>query len=154
MRESITILHPNSIGAGRALEVYRISEVPTDIMFRIFPQKESDDEYPNYNAECSVGFTADWRNLSEILMVFRGECESLGDGRGISYTSDHGWSKLMLRHVIEPVHCYMLEIYESRSDVERHWDFQLSVTEALGLSLIIEGVLHHTLIGEANHEQV
>ena len=150
MRELTTILHPNSIGTGRALEVRRISEVPTDIMFRIFPQKESYDEYPSYNVECSVGFTADWRDLAEILMVFRGERESLGDGIGIydkSYDSDVGWSKLMLRNVIDPVHCYALEIYEKIDEVERHWDFQLSLPEALGLSLIIEGVLHHTLTG-------
>lgn len=143
--KELKMFHPNAKGTGACL---KISETPTDIMLQVFPQGPSKGGFPSFNWDAGVSFIADWRALSEVLMVFRGECESLGDGRGISYTSDHGWSKLMLRHVIEPVHCYSLEIYERNSDgVESRGIFRLLTAEALGLSLIFEGILNHTLIG-------
>ena len=149
MRE-LKIYHPNAKGTGSCL---KISETPTDTMLQVFLQGASKGGLPSFSWESVVSFVADWRNLAEILMVFRGECESLGDGRGLSYAHDAGWSKLMLRHVIEPVRCYVLEIYEKRGDVESRGLFNLLPAEALGLSLIIEGILHHTLIGGV-HEQV
>lgn len=149
MRE-LKIYHPNAKGTGSCL---KISETPTDTMLQVFSQGASRGGFPSFDWDRPVDFVVDWRNLAEILMVFRGECESLGDGRGLSYAHDAGWSKLMLRHVIEPVHCYVLEIYEKRGDVESRGIFTLSTAEALGLSLIFEGILHHTLIGGV-HEQV
>lgn len=143
MRE-LKIYHPNAKGTGSCL---KIGETPTDTMLQVFSQGASRGGFPSFDWDRPVDFVADWRNLAEILMVFRGECESLGDGRGLSYAHDDGWSKLMLRHVIEPIRCYVLEIYEKREDVENRGIFTLSPAEALGLSLIIEGILHHTLIG-------
>lgn len=143
MRE-LKIFHPNAKGTGWVL---KISEMTTGTMFQIFPQGPSKGGFPSFDWEAGVSFVAEWRDLAKVLMVFRGECESLDDGKGVSYTSALGWSRLMLRHVIEPVHCYVMEVYEKREDVENRGIFSLSPAEALGLSLIIEGVLHHTLIG-------
>ena len=148
--KGLKIFHPNAKGTGSCL---KISETPTQTMFQIAMQLSSKGEFPCFDWDAVASFIADWRNLAEILMVFRGECESLEDGRGLSYTHDAGWSKLMLRHVIEPVHCYVLEIYEKRDGVESRGIFTLSIAEALALSLIFEGILHHTLIGGV-HEQV
>ena len=140
----LKIYHPNAKGTGSCL---MISETPTDTMLQVFPQGPSNGGLPSFNWDRPSCFIANWRDLAEILMVFRGECESLEDGKGLVYAHDAGWSKLMLRHVIEPVHCYALEIYEKRGDVESRGIFRLSTAEALGLSLIFEGILNHTLIG-------
>lgn len=140
----LKIFHPNAKGTGACL---MMTQRKYDcVTLSIHPEKQQCG-IPCFDMNDCVSFAADWCNLSEMLMVFRGECESLGDGRGLSYAYDAGWSKLMLRHVIEPVRCYVLEIYEKREDVENRGIFSLSPAEALGLSLIIEGVLHHTLIG-------
>ena len=145
MRE-LKIFRPNSKWTGALLRVALTDR--GNIKFSIYPQMQSDGiGIPGFSKEDGVSFIVDWRDLAEMLMVFRGECESLEDGKGILCIHKDGWSKIMLRNVIEPMHHYALDIYDSRSDVERHWDFQLSLPEALGLSLIIEGVLHHTLIG-------
>lgn len=143
MRE-LKIFHPNSKKTGAVL---KFGETPAHTMFQIAPQGSSIGGFPGFDWDAAVSFTADWHDLARMLMVFRGECESLEDGKGLSYTYDVGWSKLMLRHVIEPVHCYVLEVYEKREDAESRGIFILSPAEALGLSLIIEGVLHHTMIG-------
>ena len=150
MRE-LKMFHPNAKGTGACL---KISETPTDTMLRVFPQGQSRGGFPSFDWDHPVDFVANWHDLARMLMVFRGECESLEDGRGLLHTHDAGQSKLVLRHVIEPVHCYALEIYERNSDgVESCGVFRLSTAEALGLSLIFEGILHHTLIGGV-HEQV
>lgn len=143
MRE-LKIFHPNSKKTGAVL---KFGETPAHTVFQIFPQGSPKGGFPDFDWDAGVSFTADWHDLAKMLMVFRGECESLGDGSGMSYPNDAGWSKLMLRHVIEPVHCYAMEIYNLRDGVESRGIFNLSPAEALGLSLIIEGVLHHTLIG-------
>lgn len=143
MRE-LKICHPNAKGTGSCL---RVTYTKYGYMeFSIYPQGRMGDMSAfNFGWNDGVSVLADWRSLAEILMVFRGECESLRDGNGILCVRAEGWSKLMLRNVIEPVHCYVLEIDEVDNDSRS--TFQLSLPEALGLSLIIEGVLHHTLIG-------
>lgn len=146
MRE-LKIYHPNAKGTGSCLKMTHAE--CGDITFSVYPQRQSNGMgMPGFVWNDGVSFIAEWHDFAKMLMVFRGECESLEDGKGLSYTYDAGWSKLMLRHVIEPVHCYTLEIYERRDGVENRGIFPLSPAEALGLSLIIEGVLHHTLIGD------
>lgn len=144
MRE-LKIFHPNAKGTGSYLKLTQAGD--GDILFQIFQQKSPVGAFPDFDWSNPVEFVADWRTFAEMLMVFRGECESLGDGNGESYAHYSGWSKLMLRHVIEPVHCYAMEIYEKYNDVESRGIFTLSTAEALGLSFIFEGILHHTLIG-------
>lgn len=143
----INIFHPNAKDMGSALKV---RTAYADTILQIFPQKASDDEIPEYDVECPVGFVANWLDLADMLMVFRGEAESLGDGCGkLGMSSDctAEESRLMLRHIIDPVHCYSLEVCEKRDNGERRGTFCLLPAEALGLSMIIEGVLHHALIG-------
>ena len=144
MKRELKIYHPNAKGTGSCL---KISGTSTDAMFQVFSQRASRGGFPGFDWDHPADYVVDWRDLAEMLMVFRGECESLGDGMGLSYAYDAGWSRLMLRHVIEPVHCYALDIYNPRDGGESRGIFNLSPAEALGLSLIIEGMLHHTLIG-------
>ena len=144
MRE-LKIYHPNAEGTGSCLKLTQAAD--GDIMFQIFPQKAPMGAFPDFDWSNPVEFVADWRNFSGMLMVFHGWCESLEDGSGVSYAHDSGWSKLMLRHVIEPVFGYAVEICERCNDVESRGTFLLSPAEALGLSYIFEGILNHTLIG-------
>lgn len=143
--KELKMFHPNAKGTGACL---KISETPTDIMLQVFPQGPSKGGFPSFNWDHPITFIADWCDLAKMLMVFRGECESIEDGKGLLYTHDARWSRLILRHVIEPVHCYALEIYERNSDdVESRGIVRLLTAEALGLSLVFEGILNHTLIG-------
>lgn len=144
--KELKIYHPNAKGTGSCLKVEQM--VDGDVMLQAFSQGRPRGGFPSFDWDRPVTFIADWCDLAKMLTVFRGECESVEDGKGLLYTHDARWSRLMLRHVIEPVHCYALEIYERNSDGdESRGIFRLSPAEALGLSMIIEGVLHHTLIG-------
>lgn len=142
---NLKIYHPNAKGTGSCLKVEQM--VDGDVMLAVYPQKRS-CAMPCFNWDDGVSFIADWRTLSEILMVFRGECESLGDGKGVVYDASNGVkNRLRLRHVIEPMSAYMLDVDMAFSGKVEGRHFLIHNAEALGLSMIIEGVLHHTLIG-------
>lgn len=143
--KELKIFRPNFNGSWSCLKFTQAAD--GDILFQIFPQKASKCELPDFDWSNPVEFLADWRTFAEMLMVFRGERESLGGGMVEMHDYCVGWSRLMLRRVIEPVHCYMLEIHEMHNDVESHGVFRLSVPEVLGLPLIFEGILNHRLAG-------
>ena len=144
MRE-LRIYHPNAKGTGSCLKVAQM--VDGDVMLSVYPQKQSCG-LPGFNWDDGVGFIADWHALSEILMVFRGEIESLGDGKGIVYDASNSVkNRLRLRHIIEPMQAYMLDLDMTFCGKVEERHFLIHNAEALGLSMIIEGVLHHTLIG-------
>lgn len=143
--KELKIFHPNAKGTGSCLKVTQI--VGGDVMLTIYPQKQSCG-LPDFNWGDGVSFIADWCILSEVLMVFRGERESLNDGMGIVHgMSDGAKYRLRLRHIIEPMSAYMLDVDRAFSGEIEERHFLIHNAEALGLSRIIEGVLHHTLIG-------
>lgn len=144
MRE-LKIYHPNAKGTGSCLQIAQM--VDGDVMLSVYPQKQSCGT-SCFSWENGVSFIADWRALSEVLMVFRGERESLCDGKGIVYDASNGVkNRLRLRHIIEPIQAYMLDVDMAFSGKVEERHFLIHNAEALGLSLIIEGVLHHTLTG-------
>ena len=74
-----------------------------------------------------------------MLQVFRGECESLEDGRGLFHQSPRGTTKIVLAHSVEPKQGYLFEVFRSRRDgTDAHAMIFLSPSEALGLTAAIE----------------
>ena len=101
----------------------------------------------------------DWENkgvvklcfddLCKMLQVFRGECESINDGKGLWHRTAQGNTRISLNHHIEPVHGYSIEVCLCPVDggEERRWNFFASCTEALGLCEAFAGSMYLVAFG-------
>lgn len=149
-RPKFALYHANSKGTGGALcmELHPAHD-STDgcIMAQIASQMTVGDvkgpvpTYPRFNWEGAICVKLDFQDLTKMLQVFRGECESLGDGLGLVHISTSGTTKIVLRHLLEPRCGYSLEVYRTSGQGDSNGRVFLSPNEALGLSAAIEGSL-------------
>ena len=58
--------------------------------------------FPRFDWENRICVKLDFNDLCAMLQVFRGECESLEDGRGLFHQSPRGTTKIVLAHSVEP----------------------------------------------------
>lgn len=151
-RPTLTMYHPNAKGTGSALKLElhpAHDDTAGSIMATIATQMTTGNcigavpVYPRFDWEGAITVKLDFTDISKMLQVFRGECESLEDGRGLFHLSTRGTTKIMLRHLVEPIYGYMLEVYRTMRDSERDSDDSnahifLSPSEALGLTTAIE----------------
>ena len=127
---SLKIYHPSSRGVGSALMLELIPFAYGDcysgkLEINIAPQ--DGDEYEWSQSIC-VGL--DFEDVARMLMVFRGETESINDGNGIIRRE----CTFNMSHVIEPVHGYRMILTKG----DRLATFMLKPAEALGISLALE----------------
>ena len=147
-RPTFTMYHPNGKGTGSAirLELHPAhDDTAGSIMATIATQMttgncmDSMPVYPRFDWEGAITVKLDFTDISKMLQVFLGECESLEDGRGLFHKSTRGTTKIMLRHLVEPIHGYMLEVYRNTHGSEdSNARIFLSPYEALGLATAIE----------------
>ena len=146
-RPTLTMYHPNGKGTGSAirLELHPADDTDGSIMATIATQLTTGNcmgsmpIYPRFDWEGAITVKLDFTDISKMLQVFRGECESLEDGRGLFHNSTRGTTKIMLRHIVEPINGYMLEVYRKTSNSEdSNARIFLSPYEALGLATAIE----------------
>ena len=149
-RPKLALYHPNARGTGSAV---RLELLPaTDdaegcIMLTIAGQSAVGDRraptptYARFDWENKIVVKLGFTDLCQILQVFRGECESLGDGLGLVHISTSGTTKIVLRHLLEPRCGYSLEVYRTSGQGDSNGRVFLSPNEALGLSAAIEGSL-------------
>ena len=147
-RPTFTTYHPNGKGTGSAikLELHPAhDDTAGSRMATIATQLTTGDRlgavtvYPRFDWDGAITVKLDFTDISKMLQVFRGECESLEDGRGLFHKSTRGTTKIMLRHLVEPIHGYMLEVYRNTQDAEdSNARIFLSPYEALGLATAIE----------------
>ena len=147
-RPTLTMYHPNGKGTGSAirLELHPAhDDTAGSIMATIATQMttgncmDSMPVYPRFDWEGAITVKLDFTDISKMLQVFLGECESLEDGRGLFHKSTRGTTKIMLRHLVEPIHGYMLEVYRNTHGSEdSNARIFLSPYEALGLATAIE----------------
>ena len=147
-RPTLTMYHPNGNGTGSAirLELHPAHDnTAGSIMATIATQLTTGNcmgsmlVYPRFDWEGAITVKLDFTDISKMLQVFRGECESLEYGRGLFHKSTRGTTKIILRHIVEPINGYMLEVYRKTSDSEdSNARIFLSPYEALGLATAIE----------------
>ena len=147
-RPTLTMYHPNGKGTGSAirLELHPAhDDTAGSIMATIATQLTIGDRlgavpvYPRFDWEGAIIVKLDFTDISKMLQVFRGECESLEDGRGLFHNSTRGTTKIMLRHLVEPINGYMLEVSRKTSDSkDSNARIFLYPYEALGLATAIE----------------
>jgi len=149
-RPKFSIYHPNGKGTGCALKM-ELHPAHDDrdgcIMMRLASQNTIGDmrgpvrRFPTFDWEKRICVKLDFADICKMLQVFRGECESLEDGKGLYHRSARYTTRIVLRHLIEPVQGYSLEVYR---DTAGHPDESLSAHivlnpwEALGIGVSFE----------------
>ena len=130
MNASITMYHPSSRGVGSA------------VRFKLYPLKIGDlesgtieivmapQDVDGFIWSDSLHVSLDFKDVASMLMVFRGETESINDGKGITRRD----CTFNISHVIEPVCGYRMILTSG----DRLAAFMLKPAEALGISLALE----------------
>ena len=121
-RPQLSLYHPSAKGTGCALKLeLHPAHGDTDgcIMMTLAGQKTvgsafgGPTKFASFDWEHKITVKLDFSDICMMLQVFRGECETIADGKGLYHTSPAGSTKIVLRHVIEPRLGYMLEAYRN-----------------------------------------
>ena len=151
-RPKLTMYHANAKGTGCAVSMeLHPAHDRTDgcIMLRAANQMTIGDRrgpnptFPRFDWESAISVKLDFSDLCKILQVFRGECESIEDDRGLYHRSPRATTRIVLRHLVDPISGYSLDLYRTpvAGDGELRAHFLFSPAEALGLCESIAGSL-------------
>ena len=105
--------------------------------------------FPHFDWENPICVKLSFDDLCAFLQVFRGECESINGDSGLLHRSPSGLTCIKLRHLVEPVQGYSLELYRMppKGGEERRAHILLSSAEALGLCESIAGAMYLVSFG-------
>lgn len=157
-RPKLTFYHPNAKGTGCAVEMaLHPAHDRTDgsIMMRIANQMTIGDRrgpnptYPRFDWENTICVKLGFLDLCQFLQVLRGECETINGDRGALHRSPSGLTRIQLRHLVEPIQGYSLELYKTPANggEETRAHMLLNPAEALGLCESIAGSLYLVSFG-------
>ena len=150
-RPSLALYRANANGTGSAMKMElhpAHGDTAGCIMVTLASQKTVGDYrgpnpvYPSFDWENAICVKLDFIDLSKMLQVFRGECESIEEGRGLVHRSPKGLTYIKLAHLIEPIPGYRIEVMlcDGVMIVEKR-AIILAPYEALGLTAAIESSL-------------
>lgn len=148
-RPKMLLYHANARGTGSALKMEMLPATGEEegcIMLAVADQCSVGDRRaatPTYSrfdwdnrTIVKLGFT----DLCHMLQVFRGECESIGDGQGLIHRAKCGLTRISLRHLLDPISGYSLELYRTPpGGQEKSSRFFFSPAEAQGITDAISG---------------
>ena len=105
--------------------------------------------FPRFDWENPICVKLGFSDLCAFLQVFRGECESINGDSGLLHRSPVGLTCIKLRHLVEPVQGYSLELYRTPAGggEESRAHILLSPAEALGLCESIAGSMYLVSFG-------
>jgi len=158
-RPNLSFYHANPKGTGSAVQMnLHPAHDDTDgsIMLKMANQMTVGDRrgpnptFSRFDWENAICVKLDFSDLTQILQVLRGECESLNEGKGLYHLSASGSASIRLSHLVDPVTGYMLEICRRPSgggDADIRARMLLSPAEALGLCETIAGSLYLVSFG-------
>ena len=149
-RPNLTFFHPNPKGTGGALrlELHPAHDrVSGSIMMSVANQLTIGDRrgpvptFPTFDWENKIVVKLDFDDLCKFLQVFRGECESIDGDRGLYHSSPRASTCIKLRHLVDPISGYSLELYRSvrGSAAESRAHIILNSAESHGLCEAIAG---------------
>ena len=149
-RPKFAIYHPNGKGTGCAMKM-ELHPAHGDhdgcIMMSVAPQKTIGDlrgptrKFPTFDWENRICVKLDFSDICKLLQVFRGESESLEDGKGLYHRSARFTTRIVFRHMINPVQGYSLEVYRDTAghpEASRSVHLMLNPWEALGVGIAFE----------------
>lgn len=151
-RPRFVLYHANPKGTGSAIKLeLHPAHDRTDgsIMMTLVNQMTIGNRmgpnptYPRFDWENPIRVKLDFNDLCQILQVFRGECESIAEGKGLYHTTSTATTKILFRHIIDPVAGYSLEVYRTprNGGEDQRSRFLFSPAEACGLTEAIADVM-------------
>ena len=148
--------NPRGTGCGVTLELHPAHD-DTDgcIMMNAMNQMTVGNRmgpnptFARFDWENRICVKLDFNDLCAMLQVLRGECESINGDHGLYHRTAKASTKIQLRHQIDPVSGYSLELYKTSAGggEESHAHLLLSSAEALGLCESIAGAMYLVSFG-------
>lgn len=158
-RPSLAFYHANAKGTGCAakFELHPAHNAVEGCISVLMANQVMGDPdanspvHPRFDWDNAMAFNLAFADICEFLRVFRGECESIQDGKGLYIRNPECAMRVSLRHMIEPLLCYSLEACRLDPDGNEHSAcIVLSSAEALGLSLALEDSMGLIAFGVPN----
>ena len=149
-RPRLSFYHPNAKGTGCAVQL-ELHPAHDDVggSLMLFAASQSaignrqgpNPTYARFDWENKICVKLDFNDLCQFLLVFRGAAEAANDGRGMFHRSPRGTTRIVLKHLVEPVVGYSLELYRTSADgqAESRAHILLTDAEAHGLCEAIAG---------------
>lgn len=151
MSAKLKLYHPTCRGTGCAigLELHpATAEQEGSIILEMAHQRTVNGKDSEFDWSDTVCVRLGFNELTKILQVFRGECESVDDGKGL-FLREPSVKRLVLDHRIEPVCGYSLEVFEEPvGGAERRFAILLTNAEALGICEAIVGAMVWVAFGD------
>lgn len=147
-RPAMTMHHANPRGTGTAIRLELHPARPDadgSILATIAPQKSPTPAapYASFDWDNSISVRLGFLELAKILQVFRGQYESIDDGKGIYHRTANGCTVVRLAHRIEPVGGYVLDVSHRPNGGETvcmsfamTYDEAFALSEAIGQAMI------------------
>lgn len=151
-RPQLAFYHPNArcTGSAAKFELHPAHDntsgcIMMSLANQISAASRSNQDSPTFarfDWEHRLVVKLDFIDLSQMLMVFSGKADSMGDQKGLFHRSAQAVTRILLRRIVEPVKGYSLDVYRTTNTHEESKShIFLSDVEALGLLLAIEGVM-------------
>lgn len=157
-RPRFRLYKPNPKGTGCAMELtlhpaHDLFE--GSIMARLSNQLTVGDRrgpnptFPSFDWENAIPVKLGFSDLSKMLQVFRGECETLEEDKGLYHRSPSGLTHIMLKHLIEPTPGYSLMVSRVTPGAQEgpRAHIFLSSVEASGVTAAVEQSLGYVCFG-------
>ena len=149
-RPAITICHANARGTGTALRL-ELHPANTDsdgsILATIAPQNVI-KPVATFDWNNSISVSLCLMDLAKILQVFRGNYESIDDGKGLYHRTINGFTVVRLYHRIEPIGGYVLDVAHKPNDGETvRLVFSMTYDEAFALAEAIDHAMLYVAFG-------
>ena len=149
--------HPNSKGTGTSVkfELHPAHEYIEGSVFATFAPQKTVGVYGDGGR---IPPTFDWANqitvrltineVAEMLEVFRGYRERLGDGNGLFHSTENGNTVITLEHRMEPAPGYLFGVSRKGvNGVHRRMAILLSMKETIVLSEALSSSMLYMAFG-------
>ena len=157
-RPKLSFFHPNGKGTGGMVSfelhpAHGDEEGSVWVCFAnqltVGDRRAPNPTYPRFDWENTICVKLGFLDLCQFLQVLRGECETINGDRGTLHRSPSGLTRIQLRHLVEPVQGYSLELYKTPANggEETRAHMLLNPAEALGLCESIAGSLYLVSFG-------
>ena len=149
-RPTTTICHANPRGTGTALRL-ELHPARTDSdgsILATIAQQNAMKPVASFDWDNAISVSLCLMDLAKILQVFRGQYESINDGKGFYHRTINGFTVVRLYHRIEPIGGYVLDVSHKSNDGDTvRLIFSMTYDEAFALAEAIDHAMLYVAFG-------
>lgn len=149
-RPAITMCHENMNGTGTALrlELHPARPFADGSILATIAQQASTTP-ASFEWDNSISVRLCLMDLAKVLQVFRGQSESISDGKGLIHRTASGCTIFRLSHHIEPVGGYVLNVSSRpyNGDTIFSMSFAMTYDEAFAICEAIDHAMLYVAFG-------